>query len=66
MKCNMDFVNVNIYVTLRNGVEGSRKLIRKPLKYRILWHSRHNLTPLYTINAITKNAHFMRVVAWVS
>lgn len=66
MKCNMDFVNVSIYATLRDGVEGSRKLIRKPLKYRILRHLRHNLTLFYAINVIVKNARFMRVVAWVS
>lgn len=66
MTCKMDFWKTSNHVAFRDGVEGSRKLIRKPLKYRILGHLCHNLTPLYTINTITKNANFMRVVAWVS
>ena len=66
MKCKTDFRKFSIYAVVRDGVDGSRKLIRKPLKYRILGHLRHNLTPFYTINAITRNARFMRVVIWVS
>lgn len=54
MKCNMDFVNVSIYATLRDGVGGSRKLIRKPLKYRILGHLRHNLMIFYSKNVIKR------------
>lgn len=66
MKCNMDFVNVSIYATLRDGVEGSRTAHQKTRKSAILGHLRHNLTLFYTKIAIIKNAHFMRVVAPLS
>ena len=66
MTCKMDFRKTSNHAAFRDGVEGSRTMRKKARKSAILGHLRHNLTLFYTENVIIKNAHFMRVVAWVS